>query len=129
MEKEKKQQEAQSKSRSLLANFFKPKAATPTKSTSGSKSPAGSSSTALKAQSDFERTFKPFTLKKGAELAPSPWERYHRRRSPDLKGKTVIVIDDEGDSQCPDIEMSDVRGDREVGQMSREGKTILRSCR
>ena len=105
-EKEKKAQEAQAKSRSIMASFFgKAKAsvtASPAKSVAsknGEEDSPGPAST----QSDFQRTFRPFTLKKGAELAPTNWFREQRRRERQkqrLASRTegnVIVIDDEED--------------------------------
>lgn len=92
-EKEKKEKEAQNKSRSLMAGFFnKPK-------TNSRESPvanepdkavvsrvAGPSSN----QSAFEKTFKPFVIKKDAELAHINW--FLRKN----KAREVIVIDDDG---------------------------------
>ncbi|KAG5354202.1 hypothetical protein C0989_003715 [Termitomyces sp. Mn162] len=95
-EKEKKEKDAQDKSRSIMANFFaKPKALsrTPVK---GEVAVAGPSNIT----SEFEKTFKPFVLKKDMELAPVNWfqeSRKRKRRSPKVHDD-VIVIDDDEDS-------------------------------
>ncbi|PIL23817.1 hypothetical protein GSI_13568 [Ganoderma sinense ZZ0214-1] len=118
-EREKKVQEAQAKSRSLMANFFgkaKPTAtASPSKSTAPKESEFGSPAPTT-SRSDFQRTFRPFVLKKEAELAPINWFRERRRRDRQkqrLASRTegdVIVIDDddeEKDVEQEDVEMAD----------------------
>ena len=104
-----------------MASFFgKAKAsvtASPAKSVAsknGEEDSPGPAST----QSDFQRTFRPFTLKKGAELAPTNWFREQRRRER-LKQRpasrtegNVIVIDDEEDerdAEPEDVEMEDIQ--------------------
>ncbi|KIY51040.1 hypothetical protein FISHEDRAFT_38332, partial [Fistulina hepatica ATCC 64428] len=59
LEKQKKEQASQDKSRSLMANFFTKRK---------TSSPVASSS-----QTDFERTFKPFLRKKDTMVAPQNW--------------------------------------------------------
>jgi chromatin assembly factor 1 subunit A len=99
-EKERKAKESQEKARSIMANFFgKPKASSST-NTSPSKGPAASSSNMLP---DFDRVFKPFVLKKDAELAPVNWFRDARKRK--RQDAEVIVIDEDG---TDDIEIRDV---------------------
>ncbi|KXN82550.1 hypothetical protein AN958_02401 [Leucoagaricus sp. SymC.cos] len=109
-EKEKKAKDAQNKSRTLMAKFFsKPKA--PIVSSKAGESSAGPS----RPQNDFERTFKPFALKRGAVLAPPNWFKAPKRR----KGKEVatendsgvIVIDSdvETEKDVNDIVMQDVK--------------------
>ncbi|KAF9246469.1 chromatin assembly factor 1 subunit A-domain-containing protein [Melanogaster broomeanus] len=88
VEKEKKQKEAQDKSRSMMSN------------TAG-----GPSAT----ESEFQRTFKPFVLKKDAELAPSNWfleskKQASRKRSTGVTHTEAIVVDDDGLVQA-DLEM------------------------
>ncbi|KAG6831301.1 hypothetical protein H0H92_011508 [Tricholoma furcatifolium] len=102
-EKEKKEKDAQDKSRSIMANFFsKPKASTwtPTKATSN----VASSSSIT---SDFERSFKPFVLKKDTEIAPINWfqesRKRNRRSSPVKTQGDIILIEDDDDR---DVEMS-----------------------
>jgi len=98
-EKERKDKEFQDKARSIMVNFFgKPKASSSTAS-SPSKGPAVPSST----MSDFDRVFKPFVLKKDAELAPVNWFRDERKRKR-LADADVIVID-EDDTDVRDVEM------------------------
>ncbi|KAI8998819.1 hypothetical protein BD414DRAFT_433013 [Trametes punicea] len=118
-EREKKEQEAQAKSRSLMANFFgKAKSAassgaSPSKSSTSADGPRGSPipTTSI---SEFERTFKPFALKKGAEIAPVNWFRERRKQEQQRKANRVeghvIVIDD--DDECrtdEDVEMADAQ--------------------
>ncbi|OSD02875.1 hypothetical protein PYCCODRAFT_1435163 [Trametes coccinea BRFM310] len=116
-EREKKEQAAQAKSRSLMANFFgKAKSAT-TSSASPSKSAtkddvARGSPGPATSQSDFERSFKPFALKKGAVLAPVNWfserKKHERQRKASRVEGNVIVIDDDDESKVDeDVEMDD----------------------
>ncbi|KAI1787917.1 hypothetical protein LXA43DRAFT_1027472 [Ganoderma leucocontextum] len=116
-EREKKAQEAQAKSRSLMANFFgkaKPAAtASPSKYIAAKEGETGSPGPTT-AQSDFQRTFRPFALKKEAELAPINWFRDRRRRER-LKQRVasrtrgnVIFIDDEDGDKDPEPEPEDV---------------------
>lgn len=89
--KEQKEQAAQSKSRSIMANFFvKPKAVAPAKAATSNNAVASTS------QSDFRRTFKPFVVKKDTQVAP-----INRFANPHWKSRIrgsnsaeVIVIDD-----------------------------------
>ncbi|KAL1717346.1 chromatin assembly factor 1 subunit A-domain-containing protein [Schizophyllum commune] len=85
-ERERKQAEAHDKSRSLMANFFSKRPAA-TKPPTNSQPEAGSS------QSDFEKTFKPFLVKKDTTLAPVNWflEPKGARGTED----DVIVIDED----------------------------------
>jgi chromatin assembly factor 1 subunit A len=101
VERERKDKEAQEKARSMMASFFgKPKPSTA--SASSSKDPAPSASTTL---SEFDRVFKPFTLKKDVELAPTNWFQEAKRRKR-FADADVIVIDDDGTaSEDCDIEM------------------------
>lgn len=100
-EKERKDKESQEKARSIMASFFgkhKPS----TTSASSSEVPAPSTSTKI---SEFDRVFKPFTLKKGAELAPTNWFQDVKRRK-QFADADVIVIDDDGTTSGDrDIEM------------------------
>ncbi|KAL1748116.1 chromatin assembly factor 1 subunit A-domain-containing protein [Schizophyllum fasciatum] len=86
-ERERKEAEARDKSRSLMANFFSKKPAPPT----SSQPEAGSS------QSDFEKTFKPFMVKKNTVLAPVNWflEAKRRKRAPLGTPDDAIVVDDD----------------------------------
>ncbi|KAI0637175.1 hypothetical protein C8Q77DRAFT_1190004 [Trametes polyzona] len=124
-EREKKEQEAQAKSRSLMANFFgkaKPAATSsgsPASKASASRDGPRGSPGPSTTQTDFQRTFKPFALKKDAELAPVNWfserkKRERRRRQSGRSVGDVIIIDDEDDSSCTqkadeDVEMEDAR--------------------
>lgn len=127
-EKEKKEQEARNKSRSLFANFFKPKVATPTKKSASSLKDSASS-VASSSMSDFERTFKPFAIKKGVELAPSLWDRRNRKKA--VPGAKEVIVIDGDDLTCRDVEMGDADPDINVGQMTREGSCYenLLMCR
>lgn len=96
-EKEKKQKEAQDRSRSVMANFFgKAKASVRDPSTKDSNASAGPLTLT---DSEFQRTFKPFVLKKDAQLAPHNWFLEGKRRTCNrMTGVThedAIVIDDD----------------------------------
>ena len=98
-EKERKDKQSQEKARSIMASFFgKPKAS----STTSSKGPTPSTSNTL---SDFDRVFRPFALKKDAELAPINWIQDAKRRKRNADAD-VIVIDDD-DTGDHDVEMSE----------------------
>ncbi|KIJ17461.1 hypothetical protein PAXINDRAFT_175905 [Paxillus involutus ATCC 200175] len=91
-EKEKKQKEAQDKSRSIMASFFgKPKPSTCDSPTKESNAAAGPSAV----ESEFQRTFKPFVLKKDAELAPYNWFLKSRKRTTGVTHAEAIVVDDD----------------------------------
>ena len=64
---------------------------------------------------DFDRVFKPFVLKKDAELAPVNWFRDARKRKR-LADTDVIVIDedDTGDIEVRDVEMHEPDFDPEA---------------
>lgn len=110
-----------------MANFFgKPKGGSARASPAqDSDSGAGPSTS----QSEFERTFKPFVVKKGAEIAPTNWfsdskKKSHRRRT--FTDRDIIVIDeDESDvkGEIINVDMEDVRveSSTDVGQMTAQG--------
>ncbi len=133
-EREKKEQAAQEKSRSIMASFFgKPK---PTASSSASPMKAGPSRDGangspgpVPAQSDFERTFKPFALKKGAVLAPVNWfheckRREGRKQARRSQGDVIIIDDDEDSKADEDVEMAEAQDEDTWHTLPREG-----SCR
>ncbi|KAH7924570.1 hypothetical protein BV22DRAFT_498652 [Leucogyrophana mollusca] len=112
IEKEKKQKEAQSKSRSLMANFFgkakAPERESPVKDTNAVAGPSF-------VESDFKRTFKPFVLKKDAEIAPVNWflevgRKRQSRHSSGISHAEAIVVDDEivVKSEDLDVHMANV---------------------
>lgn len=99
-EKERKDKEAQEKARSMMASFFgKPKASSTT--TSPSKCPAPSPSNTL---SDFDKVFRPFVLKRDAELAPINWFRDARQKR---RADADVIVIDEDDIEIHDVEMSE----------------------
>ena len=105
VEKERKDKESQEKARSIMASFFgKPKPSTT--SASSSKIPAPLTLATL---SEFDRVFRPFTFKKGVQLAPTNWFQDAKRRKR-FADADVIVIDDDGDAS----------GDRDVEMMEPE---------
>ncbi|KAH9842954.1 chromatin assembly factor 1 subunit A-domain-containing protein [Rhodofomes roseus] len=110
-EKEKKEQEARSKSRSIMASFFgKAKAAPAKRSDSSGSAKTGNSQTAgpSTSQSDFAKTFRPFVVKKDAEIAPLNWFEQARGRRYASNVRTegdVIVLDEE---EIPKASGSDV---------------------
>ena len=92
-EKEKKLKEDQDKSRSIMANFFgKAKPSVRDSPTKDSSASAGSLT-----DNEFQRTFKPFVLKKDAQLAPYNWFLEKRSR-PRMTGVTheeaIVIVDD-----------------------------------
>ena len=107
-----------------MASFFgKAKSAT-TASPSKSKPPRDvetGSPAPITVQSDFQRTFRPFALKKDAELAPNNWFRERRRCEKQQRSAVsrtegdVIVIEDDDDEDKPDdadngdVEMEDAQ--------------------
>jgi chromatin assembly factor 1 subunit A len=97
-EKERKEKESQEKAKSIMASFFgKPKASSST--TSPSKGPTPSTSNT----SDFDRVFRPFTIKKDAELAPINWIQDAKRRK--LNADADVIVIDEDDTWDRDDEM------------------------
>jgi chromatin assembly factor 1 subunit A len=100
-EKEKKDKESQEKARSMMASFFaKPKPSSTT--TSPSKN---LKSSALNTLPEFERAFKPFTLKKDAELAPMNWFTDAKRKRQYADAEVIVI--DEDDTGDHDVEMSE----------------------
>ncbi|KAI0312729.1 hypothetical protein OF83DRAFT_1176353 [Amylostereum chailletii] len=101
-EKKKKEKEAQDKARSMMANFFsKPKASSSVNSSPAKNSSAPSSPRII---SDFDRTFKPFVVKKDVEMASNNPLRTPNKRRRIVEGD-VIVIDDNVEDADSDIEM------------------------
>ena len=99
-----------------MANFFgKPKpatAASPSQGKAKARDGEDGSSGHMSTQSDFQKTFRPFALKKDAELAPVNWFRERRRREKrrQTSGRTdgdVIIVDDDESEGAEDIEMVD----------------------
>ncbi|KAI0807211.1 hypothetical protein C8Q74DRAFT_46269 [Fomes fomentarius] len=117
-EREKKAQEAQAKSRTLMASFFGKAKSSGTPSPSKYKSTQNGetgSPAPTPAQSDFHRTFRPFALKKDAELAPGNWFRERRCRETKQRrvvsrteGDVIIIEDDEDESEPDNAELEDV---------------------
>ncbi|KII89048.1 hypothetical protein PLICRDRAFT_53535 [Plicaturopsis crispa FD-325 SS-3] len=112
-EKEQKAKDAQIKSRSLMANFFGKKSA-PTPRTSPTKvESAGPTAGPSNATPEFQKVFKPFVLKKDAELAPINWFVHaKRRRTHALDGDVIVIDGDEVEkAERIDIDMEDVQED------------------
>ncbi|KAI9508476.1 hypothetical protein F5148DRAFT_1375796 [Russula earlei] len=104
-EKERKVKESQEKARSMMASFFgKQKASSA--STSPSKGPDSS-------LPEFDRVFRPFMLKKDAELAPINWFQDAKRRKTNVEAH-VIVIDADDDDDDDDVEMRSPEPDPNV---------------
>ncbi|KAL4077340.1 chromatin assembly factor 1 subunit A-domain-containing protein [Scleroderma yunnanense] len=101
-EKERKHKDAQEKSRSIMANFFgKAKSDNQMSPSKDPNEAAGPRSV----ENDFQKTFKPFVLKKDAELAPHNryLERNKRRSIVQETGAThddAIVIDEDASIEC-----------------------------
>ncbi|KAG1891349.1 hypothetical protein F4604DRAFT_409243 [Suillus subluteus] len=103
-EKEKKQKATQDKSRSLMANFFGKAKAPPRESPS--KPVCGASNS----ESDFQKTFKPFVLKKDAEMAPANWflkpsKLTWKKQTSGFSPADAIVVDDTQTSGTNDIDV------------------------
>ncbi|KAJ7632455.1 chromatin assembly factor 1 subunit A-domain-containing protein [Roridomyces roridus] len=96
-EREQKAKEGQEKSRSLLQSFLKPGASA---RALPSKEPA-TPATVSPESSHFEKTFKPFVVKKDTTVAPVNW--FAKRPIPLQYEGDVIVVDD-------DVETSDLAG-------------------
>ncbi|GJE86884.1 CAF1A domain-containing protein [Phanerochaete sordida] len=118
-EKEKKAQEAQSRSRNLMASFFSKQKA-PAASSSAALTPSGSTSSVAQEKpatvSEFEKTFKPFLVKKDATLAPTNWfaeVRAGRTYKGKEKEDAVIVIDDD-ENEPKKAERSNLHEDEDV---------------
>ena len=87
---------------------------------------------------DFKKTFRPFSLKKDAELAPVNWFRAQRtkakagkRRSVrhHLEGDVIVIEDDEDKKVDEDVEMIDLSqqdGDPDFGQLTAECKRMIK---
>lgn len=115
MEREKKEQAANTKARSLMANFFgkpKPAPATEVPSTSNTSLSPQKAIPSLRdappsTQSEFERTFKSFVVKKDAHLAHANWFTWKASRKGKTKfGRQIIDVDKFAPSQEP-IAISD----------------------
>lgn len=128
VEKEKKEKDAQSKSRSIMANFFaKPKAS---KASTSSRAPSNEVEIAIagpsQVQSEFSKSFKPFVLKKDATLAPInrflKKGKQRRRHVSSAHANEVINIDcDDGDEDIIIVDMQDcqsTKGQADLGTMS-----------
>ena len=104
--KEKKETESHIKSRSMMANFLgkyvKPK------NTQRSQNIQNRSDVSLPNKSDFERTFKPFLLKKDAELAPINWFTTHKNSQCSTSGidtKHAIVVESDNETSMEPVEV------------------------
>ncbi|OBZ75701.1 hypothetical protein A0H81_04511 [Grifola frondosa] len=122
-EKDMKEKAAQDKSRSLMANFFgKARPQAPVRSSSAAKDPDPSVAGPSSVQSEFQKAFKPFVVKKDAELAPINWFRDARTQTAKGKYRTdgnVIIIDDEEVRNAPeDVQMQDALSYIDVGRSS-----------
>lgn len=127
-EKDRKEKEAQDKSRSLIFNFFgKTKTASSTASTSSAKTGCTSVAGPSVIQSDFQRTFKPFVLKKDAEMAPYNWFRQSFKGKEKVFDNVIVLDGDDEVKQEPtdDVVMHDLHPprDRDVSNLSAEGRS------
>ncbi|KAJ6546512.1 chromatin assembly factor 1 subunit A-domain-containing protein [Mycena vulgaris] len=101
-EREQKEKDAQNKSRSLMQNFFKtgntPRAV-PAKETEAEAAPSSN-------VSQFQKTFKPFVVKKDTTVAPVNWfttSQNTSRRLPLTYEGDLIVVDDADDMESMDL--------------------------
>jgi len=106
-EREKKQKETQDKSRSLMANFFGKAKAPPRQSPSKAGNLICGTSNS---ESEFQKTFKPFVVKKDAEMAPINWF-LKSRKGPSGKQRSglshaqAIIIDIDRPSSAADVSL------------------------
>ncbi|KAG2061654.1 hypothetical protein BDR06DRAFT_925552 [Suillus hirtellus] len=130
-EKEKKQKATQDKSRSLMANFFGKAKAPPRESPS--KPVCGTSTS----ESDFQKTFKPFVLKKDAEMAPVNWflepsKSIWKKQTSGFSHADAIMVDDAQASEINGIDVFVYRtpASNHVGANAQERfQDIIRSLR
>lgn len=113
-----------------MANFFgKPKTSSARASPvqEPDLDPAGPSTS----QSEFERTFKPFVVKKDAEIAPTNWflnakTNSAHRRQPTYNDNEIIIIDDDVSTRQDviDVDMRDIQQEslRDVNKMGIQGQ-------
>lgn len=125
-EKEKRAKDAENKSRTLMASFFsKPKVPAVSSPKVGEPS-AGSS----RIQNDFERTFKPFVLKKGSVLAPPNWFKATKKRKgkevASINDSSIILVDSDHETEKDDdIAMLDTQKPSvDISMMSQQGVLI-----
>jgi chromatin assembly factor 1 subunit A len=83
-------------------------------------------------QSDFERTFKSFVIKKDTQLAPINWfsaSKKRMRRPPSVRmDGDVIVIDEEDPRKVFDVEMDDAPpSEGDVSRLTCQGWYLLRA--
>jgi chromatin assembly factor 1 subunit A len=117
-EKERKDKESQEKARSLMASFFgKPKPSSPAISPSKGTNPSASNTLP-----EFDRVFRPFTLKKGAELAPTNWFRDAKIKKQHANAEVIVI--DEDHTEDPDVEMSEA--ERSPGASTRRNISFIR---
>lgn len=113
-----------------MVNFFsKPKVA-PARASPAHESDSGLASNLAgpsSSQSAFDKTFKPFVVKKETELAPTNW--FLRAGLDGARGanREVIIIDGEDDTveEILDVDMGFVRHDADLGQMTAAGLLFL----
>ncbi|KAJ7752021.1 chromatin assembly factor 1 subunit A-domain-containing protein [Mycena metata] len=106
-EREQKEKDAQKKSQSLMQNFLKSKATTPRAVLANPASAEASVSNV----SQFDKTFKPFVVKKDTTVAPINWftTSQNTSRPPLLTYDGDIIIVDDADDVKPATPM-DVSG-------------------
>lgn len=120
-EKEKKAKDLENKSRSLMANFFSKPKASSISTSKGNEPSAGPS----RVQTDFEKTFRPFALKRGSTLAPYNWfTTSKKRKGKEVVSGHVIVIDSDHETEKDgdDIVMLDTpKNPIDISAMSANG--------
>ncbi|KAH9171528.1 hypothetical protein EDB89DRAFT_2243493 [Lactarius sanguifluus] len=119
-EKDRKDKESQEKARSIMANFFGKSKASSSTVASPSKGPAASSSNML---SEFDRAFKPFVLKKDADLAPVNWFRDARKRRRQANADVIVI--DEDDIEVLDVEMHELDTDPDANPKAHLRRVLL----
>jgi len=129
-EKEKRELDARKKSQSLMASFLKPKKV-PTSNISKPTDPNAAGPSNL--TSEFEKSFRPFVIKKDATLAPINWfleAKKQRKSRPSVKvEKGIIVIEDDDQTTPSDAEAGMVDAESDLGSLPVEGSGLLSYCR
>lgn len=109
-----------------MNNFFK-KPSIPVAKAAPAKvaAPVAAAADSCTMQSDFERTFKPFVVKKDAELAPNNWFLRRKTRPAD---SYITIIDDDDIREVPrepDHMQVDETEVIDVSQMSAKGQLTI----
>ncbi|KAF7338435.1 hypothetical protein MVEN_02069300 [Mycena venus] len=106
-EREQKEKDAQNKAQSFLQGFLKAGKASRASPAKTFESDATTSSSSV---SQFQKTFRPFVVKKDTTLAPVNWFTYHKTKPPPLTydGDVIIVDEDDGPKPNPHMDVAEM---------------------